>query len=552
MKNDDKIYVLGHKNPDSDSICSAISYAYLKNTQENIYVAGRCGELNNETKFILEYFGIEEPEYVETVRTQIKDIDIRHTKGVDSQISLKYAWEIMKQKDIVTLPIVLSDNTLEGLITVSDIAKSYMDVYDSKILADAKTPYKNLIEVLNAEILVGSPNGFVTKGKVFIAAGNAKMIEDCMQKGDIVICGDRFEAQLCAIEMNAQCIIICCEAGEVSQTIRKLATDNDCRVIRTSYDIYTTTRLINQSMPISHFMRSHDLITFSPNDYLDEIHPIMAQKRHRDFPVLAKDGKLVGMISRRNLIGGKSKRVILVDHNEKSQAVDGLDNAEILEVIDHHRIADFETLNPIFFRNQPLGCTATIIEQIYTEMGVKMPRQIAGLLCSAIISDTLIFSSPTCTAADINAAEKLAKLAEIDIYAYAKELFAAGSDLKNKTIEEIFYQDFKMFNAGKISFGVGQFNLMDTSEVMQFKDLIYEYMVSENKRRGSDMMFFMLTNIVARSSTIVFCGKNSYEYLKRLFHTPETENTIYLKDFVSRKKQFIPVIINELHTEMNN
>ncbi len=550
MNKKEKIYVLGHKNPDTDSICSAIAYAYLKNQVSSGYVAGRCGEVNNETKFVLDYFHIEQPEFIDNVRTQIKDIEIRNVEGENSSISLKTAWEIMKNKNMVTLPVVDSENKLEGLITVSDIAKSYMDVYDSKIIGKAHTPYKNLVETLNGEFVAGNIDDEITKGKVFIAAANPEIMEDYMDSDDIVICGDRFEAQLCAVEMNAQCLIICCENSRVSQTIQKLAKDKDCNIIKTDYDTYTATRLINQSVPVKYFMRSHDLITFSPNDYLDEIHSIMAEKRHRDFPVLSKSGKLVGMISRRNVIGGTNKKVILVDHNEKSQAVDGLEEAQILEVIDHHRIADFETIDPILFRNQPLGCTATIIAQMYDEQMVEITKEVAGLLCSAIISDTLIFSSPTCTPFDKMMAERLASIAGIDIKEYARKMFTAGSNLKDKKIEQVFYQDFKMFNAGKISFGVGQFNIMDNGEIESLKDKIYQYMIKENENRGSDMMFFMLTNIMEKASTVVFCGKEAYKYVSKIFHTPETENTVYIENFVSRKKQFIPAVMNALHTEV--
>ncbi len=456
----------------------------------------------------------------------------------------------MKNKNMVTLPVVDSENKLEGLITVSDIAKSYMDVYDSKIIGKAHTPYKNLVETLNGDFVAGNIDDEITKGKVFIAAANPEIMEDYMDSDDIVICGDRFEAQLCAVEMNAQCLIICCENSRVSQTIQKLAKDKDCNIIKTDYDTYTATRLINQSVPVKYFMRSHDLITFSPNDYLDEIHSIMAEKRHRDFPVLSKSGKLVGMISRRNVIGGTNKKVILVDHNEKSQAVDGLEEAQILEVIDHHRIADFETIDPILFRNQPLGCTATIIAQMYDEQMVEITKEVAGLLCSAIISDTLIFSSPTCTPFDKMMAERLASIAGIDIKEYARKMFTAGSNLKDKKIEQVFYQDFKMFNAGKISFGVGQFNIMDNVEIESLKDKIYQYMIKENENRGADMMFFMLTNIMEKASTVVFCGKEAYKYVSKIFHTPETENTVYIENFVSRKKQFIPAVMNALHTEV--
>ncbi len=552
MDKNDKVYVLGHKNPDTDSICSAIAYAWLKNQKIDRYVAARCGSINEETKFVLNYFNMPMPEFIQNVSTQVRDIEIRKVEGVSSHISLKSAWEIMKENNLVTLPIITEENKLEGLITVSDIAKSYMDVYDSTIIAEAKTPYRNLVEILNGEMLVGNIDDIISGGKVFIAAANPELMEEYIAENDIVICGDRFEAQLCAVEMKAACVIICCHNTKVSQTIQNLAAEKGCNIIKTEYDTYNATRLVNQSMPIRHFMRRHDIITFSPKDLLNEIHPIMAEKRHRDFPIIKKNGELIGMISRRNLIGGKNKKVILVDHNEKSQAVEGLEEAEILEVIDHHRIADFETIHPIFFRNQPLGCTATIIAQMFDEQMVEIPKDIAGILCSAIISDTLIFSSPTCTLRDKEIAERLAEIAEIDINEYAKQMFKAGSNISNRSIAQIFYQDFKMFNSSKTSFGVGQFYLMDYDDVDVIKDQLYEFMLKVKEQKEADMMFFMLTNILDKSSKIVFCGENAYEYVSIVFHAPEYENMIHIDNFVSRKKQFIPAMINILHTEAAN
>lgn len=552
MDKNDKVYVLGHKNPDTDSICSAIAYAWLKNQKIDRYVAARCGSINEETKFVLNYFNMSMPEFIQNVSTQVRDIEIRKVEGVSSHISLKSAWEIMKENNLVTLPIITEENKLEGLITVSDIAKSYMDVYDSTIIAEAKTPYRNLVEILNGEMLVGNIDDIISGGKVFIAAANPELMEEYIAENDIVICGDRFEAQLCAVEMKAACVIICCHNTKVSQTIQNLAAEKGCNIIKTEYDTYNATRLVNQSMPIRHFMRRHDIITFSPKDLLNEIHPIMAEKRHRDFPIIKKNGELIGMISRRNLIGGKNKKVILVDHNEKSQAVEGLEEAEILEVIDHHRIADFETIHPIFFRNQPLGCTATIIAQMFDEQMVEIPKDIAGILCSAIISDTLIFSSPTCTLRDKEIAERLAEIAKIDINEYAKQMFKAGSNISNRSIAQIFYQDFKMFNSSKTSFGVGQFYLMDYDDVDVIKDQLYEFMLKVKEQKEADMMFFMLTNILDKSSKIVFCGENAYEYVSIVFHAPEYENMIHIDNFVSRKKQFIPAMINILHTEAAN
>ena len=356
-----KTMVIGHRNPDTDSICSAICYANLKRALTgDEYVPARAGHVNGETQFVLNYFGLEEPKLVEDVRTQVKDIEIRKTKGVADNISLKKAWKIMQENNVVTIPSVRPDGTLEGLITVGDITKTYMNIYDSSILSKANTQYSNIIETLEADLLVGDADVYFDKGKVLIAAANPDLMEFYIEPHDLVILGNRYESQLCAIEMGAACIIVCEGAG-VSMTIKKIAQDRGCTVIATTYDTYTAARLINQSMPISYFMTREHLITFNSDDYTDEIREVMASKRHRDFPILDKEGRYLGMISRRNLLGARGKQVILVDHNEKNQAVAGIESAEIQEIIDHHRLGTVQTMSPVFFRNQPLGCTATII-----------------------------------------------------------------------------------------------------------------------------------------------------------------------------------------------
>mgnify|MGYP000576856871 FL=1 len=369
---------------------------------------------------------------------------------------------------MVTIPSVREDGTLEGLITVGDITKTYMNIYDSSILSKANTQYSNIIETLEADLIIGSAEAYFDQGKVLIAAANPDLMEFYIEPHDLVILGNRYESQLCAIEMGADCIIVCEGAG-VSMTIKKIAQERGCTIIATTYDTYTAARLINQSMPISYFMTREHLITFNSDDYIDEIREVMASKRHRDFPILDKDGCYLGMISRRNLLGAKGKQVILVDHNEKNQAVAGIENAEILEIIDHHRLGTIQTMSPVFFRNQPLGCTATIIYQMYQEAGVKVEPKIAGLLCSAIVSDTLLFRSPTCTAVDEMAARALADIAGIDIEKYAMEMFSAGSNLKDKSDEEIFYQDFKRFTSGKVTIGVGQITSLNGDELDRLK-----------------------------------------------------------------------------------
>ena len=546
-----KTIVIGHKNPDTDSICSAICYANLKTSiTGKEYVPCRAGRINEETQFVLNYFGVEAPELVSNVKTQVRDIEIRETAGVDRNISLKKAWNLMQDANVVTLPAVNANNVLEGLITVGDITKSYMNVLDSSILSKARTQYSNIIETLEGQLVIGEESAYFDQGKVLIAAANPDLMEYYIAPHDLVILGNRYESQLCAIEMEADCIIVC-EGAAVSMTIRKLAQERGCTVITTPYDTYTAARLINQSMPISYFMKTENLITFEDGDFIDDIKDVMASKRHRDFPILDKDGKYRGMISRRNLLGARGKQIVLVDQNEKNQAVDGNENAEILEIIDHHKLGTVETIAPVFFRNQTLGCTATIVYQMYNENSVPMDKKIAGLLCSAIISDTLLFRSPTCTEIDKMAALALAGEAGIDINQYAREMFSAGSNLKSKTDDEIFYQDFKRFNSGKVSFGVGQISSLNADELDSLKERLLPYLKKAHKEHGVDMMFFMLTNILNESTILLYEGTGALPMLTNAFHLEENteeardsaSGTVELPGVVSRKKQLIPAIM---------
>lgn len=533
------VYIIGHKNPDTDSICSALAYAYLKNTLEGGgYIAARAGQLNQETQYVLNYFQAEAPVYVADVMTQVKDIEIRKTEGVQGNLSLKQAWNLMRRIGAVTLPIT-KDQKIEGLITIGDIATSYMDVLDSKILAQANTQYRNIIDTLEGTILVGSAEDYYNKGKVLIAAANPDLMEDYIEEGDLVILGNRYESQLCAIEMRAGCIIVC-EGAKVSMTIKKLAQEHHCVVISTPHDTFTAARLINQSMPIRYFMKSDNLTIFNVNEKTDDIKEIMGQKRYRDFPIVDKDDNYIGMISRRNLLNLKRKQVIMVDHNEESQAVDGIDHAEILEIIDHHRLGTLETMSPVFFRNQPLGCTATIMYQMYQERGVEIPKKIAGLLCSAIISDTLMFRSPTCTVIDKAAAENLAQIAGIDIEDLAVDMFSAGSNLGSRTAEEIFYQDFKRFDVGNVEFGVGQINSMNAVELEEIREKLIPYLPVAHRESGLNMIFFMLTNIIKESTELLCYGPNSDTLVKEAFQLPDDGDSYELKGLVSRKKQLIP------------
>ena len=542
-----KVWVVGHKNPDTDSICAAISYAYLKNQSgdKKTYVAKRAGAVNEETRYVLERFGVEEPPLVTYAGAQIKDINIRKTAGVSNQISLKRAWELMKKLEVVTLPVTNQFGKLEGVIVTKDIATSYMDVLDNCVLSKARTQYKTIAETIDGEVYAGNEHAHFVRGKVVIATSNPEYMADYIEDDDLVILGDREEAQMQAIRSNASCIII--GGGlEVAEEVKKLAEKRDCVIITTPFDTFSVARLINQSMPIKQYMTRRDLVTFDIDDYVDDVKDVMSRVRHRDFPVLGSNGNYVGMISRRNLMNMQKKQIILVDHNEKSQAVDGIGEAEILEIIDHHRLGSLETVSPVYFRNQPLGCTSTIIYQMYQEQGVEIPKEIAGLLLSAIISATLMFRSPTCTPFDKGVAKRLAEIADVDIEDHAKKMFRAGSDFKNKTTEEIFYQDFKIFHTEDCDFGVAQISAMSGEELEQIGEQLRPFLPQVLGEKRLNMVYVMLTDILEESSKIIFAGADAGKILAHAFKKQEDADGILLDGIISRKKQMIPTLMNEM------
>ncbi len=540
------VYVIGHRNPDTDSVCSAICYARLKTLiTGDTYIPKRAGHINEETHYILDRWGVESPEYIKDVRPQVSEVSMHVVEGVDRSISIKEAWRIMKENNTVTLPII-EDGELNGVISIGDITKSYFEIYDSSILAKAVTKFSNIVDTLEGTVVTGDTTQVVDCGKVVIATANPDMMESFIDPGDIVVLGNRYETQLCAIEMNARCIIIC-DGADVSRTITKLAVEHNCAIVITKYDTYTVARLINQSMPISFYMTPKEkIIKFKTTDFVEDIREIMAKHRFRDFPILDKDNNYLGMISRRNLIMHGRKRLILVDHNEKVQAVGGVETADILEIIDHHRLGSIETMTPVYFRNQPLGCTATIIYQMYGENGLVPEKTIAALLCSAIISDTLILKSPTCTAADAAACNALAKIAGIDIDEYGREIFKAGSNLAARTPKELFERDYKRFSVGDINIGIGQVNCMEKSESDEIRERMNDYISGSCQMYGINMTFFMITNVLEESSCVVCAGNNALATICRAFNVDAEDNAVCLKGVVSRKKQILPAIMETL------
>ena len=543
--NENKIYVVGHKNPDTDSICSAIAYAALKKELTGKdYVARRAGRLNEETQYVLEYFGVEVPKLLSDLRVQVRDVDLRRAENLNGSVSIKTAWAQMKELNIKTLPIG-RNNKLEGLITVGDIARSYMDVYDSTILARSKTQYRNIASTIDGKIISGNEHSYVSKGKVAIAASSRQLMSDFVDEDDLVILGDRIEAQQLAIDINVSCMVVCGDA-RIPNEILKQAKEKEIVVIASPHDTFTVARLINQSIPVRHFMTKDELITFYPKDYVDDVKEVMARKKYRDFPVVDINGDFQGFISRRRLLNCRKKQVILVDHNEESQAVDGIEQADVLEIIDHHRLNSIQTIGPVVFRNQPVGCTATIIYQMYQEYNKPVNPVIAGLLCSAIISDTLLFRSPTCTLLDEHAAKELAEIAGINMEELAQAMFKAGSNLQGKSAEEICFLDFKQFTVNDTVFGVGQVNSMSAEELTEIKAQIESKLDKIRQNHRLDMIFFMLTNIMTESSELLCVGPEAREKAISAFDLNGKSDTLYLKGVVSRKKQLVPAIVEAL------
>ena len=551
--NERPVWVIGHKNPDTDSICAAISYANLKNqTEEKTYIPKKAGKLNGESRYVLERFGVAEPETVEDVCTQIKDLDFRQNKGIDHHMSLKKAWGMMRDLDVVTMPVVNDAGFLEGIISNSDIAYSYMDVIDGGVLSRARTQYKNIIEILQGTVISGNEHAYFVKGQVMVAAGSQETIQTEIKEDDLVIVGNVNARIRMVLDRNPSCIIITASKKEdIDPEIILMAGAIQCILITTAFDSFTVARLINQSMPIGHFMTKDHIISFEIEDKVDDVQEQMSKVRHRDFPVVDDKQHYIGMISRRNLLDAKKKQVILVDHNEKSQAVDGIDQAEILEIIDHHRLGSLETMQPIYFRNQPLGCSNTIIYNMYVEKGVPISKEMAGIMLSAILSDTLMFRSPTCTAIDKAAAEELARIAEVDMEELAVAMFEAGSDFTGKSADQIIYTDFKIFYSGDTSFGVSQVSAPTKRQLDSIRDSLQDYLKTVQADKNIDMVFVMLTNILDETTELLCSGNNVDRIVNSAFRgiLETVDGYTILPGVVSRKKQMVPPIIDAIQRE---
>lgn len=535
----DIIYISGHKNPDTDSICSAISYAEFKNKMGfESAIPVRLGKVSKETQFALDYFNVEAPKLIETVRTQIKDLNIDKVRSITKDVSLKKALKIMKDDKVKSLPVIDENSKILGIASLSNITATYVDIWDTNILHKSETTLDNILDTLCAEAIYESEDKDCLKGKIVIAAMKPDSAVELIEEGDIVICGDREDAQEIILDKKASLMIITGKHS-VSSSIIDKAKKANCSIIVSPYDTFTTARLIPQSIPVGYIMTKENLVVFSNEDLVDDVKEIMVQTRYSSYPVVDCNQKVIGTISRYHLISKNKKKVILVDHNERSQSVPGLEDAELLEVIDHHRIGDIQTGFPIYFRNEPVGCTATIVGSKFFENGIKPSKEVAGLLCSAIISDTLLFRSPTSTDTDKNMLKKLAEIAGIDPEQYANEMFKAGTSLQGKTLDEIFNQDFKVFNISALKVGVGQVTTMDTEGFKSMKADMLKYMEDKVKKEGFNLLVLMVTDIIEEGSELLVVGAESY-LVEKAFNAQVENNCVYLPGVMSRKKQIIP------------
>lgn len=542
----DIVFVSGHKNPDSDSICSAIAYAdFLFKIGRYNAVPVRIGEVSKETEYILKRFNVETPVLLKTVKQKVEDLDYDKVTVFSKELTLKTAWSLMKQQNLKSAPVLDDHSQLLGLLSTSNIIEGYMDDWDSQILKEANTPIENIIDTLEASILYLDKELKTIKGEVHIAAMTAQEALKRIKENDVVIVGgDRDEAIEQLVERHVSLIILT-GSLTIPEPLLKKCMDAHISVISTPYNTFMSSQQIIQAIPVEHVMQKGGLVTFSTDDTVDYVKEVMSETRYRSYPVLDFVGRVVGSISRFQVLNGMKKKVIQVDHNERGQSIDGIEEAEILEIVDHHRVADIQTIGPVLFRAEPVGCTATIVAKCYKEHGVEIPTDMAGLMLGAIISDTLLFKSPTCTPTDTRMAKELAAIAGVDIKEFGMSMFKAGTSLVGKTVEEIFNQDYKKFTFGDLSVGVAQVNTMDIEGFAPYKADMLEYMNKVAIDNHMEFTMLLLTDVINATSEVFVAGPRP-DYVATAFNVELVEQQASLPGVISRKKQVVPGITEAL------
>ena len=538
----DLVYVSGHRNPDTDSICSAIAYSYLLNaTNKYNAIPVRLGEINRETEYVLKRFGVEHPVLLKTVKQKVEDLNYDKVTVFSKDLTLKTAWFLLKQQNLKSAPILDEHGQLLGLLSTSNIIEGYMDQWDSEVLKKAKTPVENVIDTLEANVIYLNNALKVIEGDIHIAAMSGSEAKKRIHENDVVIVGGDRSDDLEELISVKPSLIVLTGSLTADENIVKKCEEQGISIISTPFNTYQTSQQIVQAIPVEYVMIKGDIKTFSTDDTLDYMKEVMSETRYRGYPVIDLNNRCVGSISRFALLKGLRKKVILVDHNERGQSIPGIEEADILEIVDHHRVADIQTVGPLMFRGEPLGSTATIVTKMFDELDVEMPSHIAGLLLGAVVSDTLLFKSPTCTPVDTKIAKKLAKIAGVDIQEFAMEMFKAGTSLVGKTVDEIFNQDFKKFSFDNLQVGVAQVNSMDIEGFLPYKKDMLDYMNKFAEDNNLEFTLLLLTDIINANSEI-FVGGPRPELVEKAFNVQLTECQGTLVGVISRKKQVVPAI----------
>ena len=535
MKN--KIYITGHKNPDTDSICSAMALAELKNKMGYDAEAIRLGEINRETEFVLDYFGAEKPRLKTSIMPQIRDLDMDGAYCVSPDLSMAGAMEIMQKNNITSLPVIDGKENLIGIISLSNIAATYMEVWDDTIMGRSEASLENIKDVLKGQWIHLPETPRPITGKMAIKAiKNKNLIEE----GDVVIVGDDVEDQEATILKDVALLILTISTT-LDERLLKLAEERNVAVISTGLSTFMVARLLPQAVPIGHIMTKDELVVFHKDDLIDEVREKMKESRFRAYPVLDEKDRVIGSISRYHLITDLKKKIILVDHNERNQSIDDLDSAEILQIVDHHRVANVATSSPIFFRNEPVGSTATIVSKMFFENGIMPSTKVAGLLCAAMISDTLLFRSPTSTATDRYILNKMSKIAGIDVEDFAMKMFKAGTSLEGKKPEELLNTDVKNFVFDGDTVRICQIFTMDPDSTAAVEDSLKEAMEDYVKKEAVASFILMITDIFREVSDIIVVG-GFKEALAREFGKEIRGDKFSAEGLLSRKKQLVPKV----------
>ena len=532
-------YVFGHKNPDTDSICSAIAYAHLKRSlgYDNV-IAARLGKVSKETSYALEYFGVKPPILIENIKPQVEDMNYYKVPPIYVVDSVKKAWDIMTEHGRQMIPVLYPDHKLAGVISISDIAKTYIGLTDGSVLKNKRTPFVNIAAVLEGRVIGGEyPHPYV-QGDVYTTASLKE--DEHLKSTDILITGNNPRLINEAIGTGAGCIIITDVDYETSPI--ELPTDTTCAIVVTAYSFFKTIKMVSQSISVRNLIGQQDVVYFEAWDTIDEVKEIMLNTTHRHFPILDKEGQVKGVISKRHILDIQKKKVILVDHNEQTQSAPGIEQAEIQEIIDHHRIANINTGIPVFLRAEPVGCTSTIVAKMYDENNIMPPRQIAGMMLSAILSDTLLFKSPTCTPVDIKMAKRLAQIAEVDLETYGMDLIAAGTSLEGVGARELLFIDRKLFTLGKYNASVSQINTGDFKTIFNMKDEILEEMTKLTQTENLGLAMLMITDLILGGTELIAIGSEKW-LAEHAFGLRKEDESIFLPNVYSRKKQIVPKLM---------